>query len=241
MMKPKYLTHTLIILAVLVLAGCKSCRRKGLEGSLIDLETAIELRQNYVFCLNDQYHIPQSLMFETKEFEALFSMEGIDKIRLYPAINTHDDEDADSLTYIMVPVNGASNCDDLSGYIFDFAQPCPYNCTTPAAVPIQAPTEEELELTIPKNWCVTKEVITDVLTKAEDIVGQGNVYGIRFHWYTNENGIMDLELRPTMEEEGRIVNIDGLNFRGVTEICTGEGSCCDAYSPLHKPKPKKRK
>lgn len=241
MIKPKYYTHTLVLLFLFLLVGCKSCGRLGLEDSIITEEKAIEFRNNFLYCPNEEYHIPEALMFETEEFQALFAMQGIDKIRLYPAINTHNNPDDDTLTLIMVPVNASNNTDNFSGYLFEYAKPCPSNCTTPSAVPVQAPTEEVLGLNIPKNWCVARSVIKDVMTAAEQQVGEGNVYGIRFYWYNNDAGIMDLELKPTTKDrDGLVINIEGLSYKGVTEICVNGEGCCDTKSRLYQHKRKEK-
>lgn len=237
-MKPKYYTLTLIVIAFL-LAGCRSCTKSTLKTSIIDLETAIEFRNNFLFYPNENYHIPEALMFETEEFEALFNMNGINKIRLYPAINIQGTDYADTLTFIMVPVNENNNEDNFTGYLFEYAKPCPSNCSTPGIAPAEAPTEETLGLNIPKNWCVAKETMQDIIAKAEDKVGADNVYGIRFYWYNNAEGIMDLEIKPTTEQDGLIVNIEGLSFKGVTEICMDGDGCCDTHSPLYQPVNKK--
>lgn len=235
-MKPKYSTLTLIIIA-LVVAGCRSCSnvKDQLKSSIIELDTAILFRSNFVNCPNQEYHIPEALMFETAEFEALLAMDGVDKIRLYPAINTKGNPDDDSLTFIMVPVNGGDNTDNLS-LLFEYAEPCPYNCNTPSIAPAQAPTEEVLQLNIPNNWCITAETINRVLAEAADKVGADHVYGIRFYRYNNANNIMDIEIKPTMTDgDGNITNIEGLSYKGITEICTDGQGCCDTHSSLYRP------
>jgi hypothetical protein len=233
MMKPKYLTH-LMILAALFLTGCRGCRKpiSSIDDSVISLETAIEFRSNFLHCPNENYHIPQALMYEIIEFDSLFAMSGINKLRLYPAINTHHDDAADTLTFIMVPVNEGDNTDNVSGYLFDYAQPCPSNCS-PSPAPSMAPTEKVLDLNIPQSWCITKKTIDGIIAEAESKVGPGNVYGIRFYWFTNVNGIMDLEIKPTeLASDGQIRNIAELSFTDITEICNEASGCCDTNSPL---------
>lgn len=229
-MKPKYFTLSLIILTLFI-AGCSSRSNHDLKDSIITEAEAVAFRDSFLLYPNENYHIAEALMFETEEFDSLFCMEGIDKIRLYPAINVRGDDDADTLTFVMVPVNAANNEDNFSGYLFEYAKPCPSNCSSPGAA--QAPTEQELRLTIPQSWCVSKETINQVFADAVSKVGAGNVYGIRFYWYNNNKGIMDLDLRPTTSSDGLIVDIAGLSYKGVTQICNDGEGCCDPTSPMY--------
>jgi hypothetical protein len=228
-------TNTILILffSALLITACHCNDRKKLKGSLIDLEMAIEFRNNFVNCPNQLYHIPQAFMYETGEFNALFGMSGIDKIRLYPAINTHNDPADDSLTLIMVPVNASDNTDNLTDYLFEFGELCPSDCGA-ATGPVPAPMQKVLNLQIPTNWCIDQSVIDEVITRGEAVVGEGNVYGIRFFWYNNQNNIMDLELRPTTVNGDNIDNIPGVSASGVTKICIDNAGCCDPDSKLYK-------
>jgi hypothetical protein len=232
-MKLTLQTLTLLLFSVL-LFSCHCNTGKRLKGSLIQIDSAIIFRNNYLYYPNSNYHIAQAYMFETAEFDALFhQMTAINKIRLYPAINTHYDILDDTLTLIMVPVNAGTGKDNLTNYIFEYAEMCPNNCNHNGYFP--APTELALNLNIPKNWCVDRKVIENVITQGELVVGAGNVYGIRFYWYTNAKGIMDLELKPTTVNNQNIENIGELSFKDVTQICTstGKGDCCDTQSRLY--------
>jgi hypothetical protein len=233
-------THSILTLffAAILITACHCNDKAKLKGSLIDLDTAIVFRNNFVNCPNELYHIPQAFMYETGEFNALFDMSGIDKIRLYPAINTHHDPADDSLTLILVPVNASNNTDNLTGCLFEFGELCPNDCGNKSAVPVLAPTQKALNLQIPTNWCIDQAVINEVITAGEAVVGAGRVYGIRFYWYNNQNGIMDLDLRPTTNTGELVTDIGDISFTGVTTICIQGEGCCDTESRLYNSKRK---
>lgn len=234
MMKLKYITHTLIIV-IFFLVGCGGCGRgdkSGLKGHLIPEQTAIDFRIDFLEFPDSDYHVPEAFMFDKSTFIDLFHMSGIDAIRLYPAINKHGDDAADSLTFIMVPVNSSDQKDNFSGHLYEFAKLCPTVCNCAGNGSYSAQTEDSMDYIIPTSWCISKKTIEDIITAAE---ATGDVHGIRFYIQKTSEGIMDLTIIATRAKEGYYEDIGEVRIENAAKACLdGEGSC-DPDSKLYHP------
>jgi hypothetical protein len=238
----KFSSYPLILIIIsLLIVSCNSSHNPGRVGSPIEIDTAVLFRKNYfryVETGDTNYHIPTAFMFELEEFAALLNMKKVNKIRFYPAINTHHDEDPDSLTLIMVPVSTGSGKDDFSACIYEFCQICPPTCSNSGVYP--CPTASDSSLKMPMSWCLTTSVISDIIKVAESIVGAGNVYGIRIYQIPNDKNEMDFRLVATTEDPatGYIKDIETfIPIQGVTEMCWAGDGCCDIESILYRPAP----
>jgi hypothetical protein len=238
MIKSKYITHTLII-ALFFLAGCGGCGNRGNHGDksgfkshLIDLDTAIAFRTNFLEYDSQNYHIPVAFMFKIGAFDSLFqAITGINALRLYPAINTHGDANDDSLTWVMVPVNASNQQDNFTGSIYEFANLCPSKCSCAGSGSNTAPTEDSLDYIIPTSWYITKTTIDQVITNGG---GTGHVDGIRFYTEKKADGTMDLILVATRDNGSYFEDIGDRIKNAATTCRDGKGSC-DTRSVLYHP------
>lgn len=233
-MKLNYITYSLLIIGLIFLAGCgRGGKKARLKSHIIPEPNAVAFRMDFLNYPNQDYHIPAAFMFDISTFNEFFQqMDGIGAIRFYPAINTHGNNEDDSLTLIMVPVNAGNQQDNFTGYLFEFAKSCPTFCNCSGSGSYTAPTEASLNYIIPTSWCITKQTIEDVIAAGEQ---SGTVDGIRFYTEKKSDGTMELAPIATRFNGTYFEDIGELPLPNATEPCIEGDGCCDPESILYHP------